>query len=148
MKAIATAVSMEEVEEAMKVVVNAVDKKLLLEAFGTHYKGKDGVERERLTEHPNGTWEFHLETWKEMKLFDEMDQARMRADMYRGFRQHAAIRDVVIWNPITGQSAVVPEHAADDACRVRGKGWTVRRRTRKANPEAKPRARRGGRWAL
>lgn len=103
-------VGIEEVAEARKVVERAVSRKQCADAFG----------EDRITDLPDGTWTCDLKTYAEMKLFDEMDAARVRADMDRGFRQHAAIRDVVLTDRGSGLSIVVPEHQAEFVAKARG----------------------------
>lgn len=95
------------IEAAGDVVRNAVPKEALVREFG----------EERLTESPDGKWNFELRGAKEIEKFEEMDQARSRAAARMG-QATAAAQNTVTIKDATGRKISVPEHHAERIDRI------------------------------
>lgn len=67
---------------------------------------------DRLTEHPDGTWEIKLNGWKEVDEFDEMDAPRQRLECENADRRNAVTGMVTLRNS-EGFEASIPESIAD-----------------------------------
>jgi hypothetical protein len=97
-----------EVKDAIAQVEAAssfTPKKELVSHFG----------EERLETKPDGTWNIHLKTPKELAEFDEMDRPRARLETRQAQEAFARV-PVVLLRASNGKTWEVPELVADELC--------------------------------